>query len=154
MTMGLLEWTVRTTMLVLAGLVTLAILGAIHAMSTDAGTPGGFPTRSEPVLAPAPAPPDEAAPHQEPAPATSASRAQAGVAGEGGTVVAAAAPPPERPQRWLEAIAYALLGLAGLFTIGLILLWQLLRQLRRIADSAEGSRFPSEPPPGINADRA
>ena len=153
MPMSLLEWMVRTTMLVLAGLVTLAILGSIHAMSTEAGSPGGFAT--EPGVAPAPAPSEqerEAAPAEQRAPGSSEGRVEG--AGASGTIVASAPPPAERTQRWLEAIAYALLGLAGLFAIALILLWQLLRQLRRVADSAERSRFPPEPGRAINADRA
>jgi hypothetical protein len=138
MPMSLFEWTVRMAMLVVAGLVTLAILGSIHAMSTNAGT-SDFP--AERVLAPAPSPSEVSPPSspqspREAVPDTGRTGGEPAAAGGTGTIVAAP-PPSERPHRWLEAIAYALLGLAGLFTIGLILLWQLLRQLRRIADAAE-----------------
>jgi hypothetical protein len=51
--------------------------------------------------------------------------------------VAAEGAPPSRedPGRWLEAIAYALLALAGLLAIALLLLASAVRDLRRIADA-------------------
>jgi hypothetical protein len=57
-------------------------------------------------------------------------------AGPGATGVIATAPPPQedKQERWLEAIAYALLALAGLGAIGLVMLWGVLRELRRIGD--------------------
>lgn len=139
MVLGLVEWTVRMVMLVLAGLVTLAILHAMHAMSVDSG--GG----------PAPAPPGRTVPMEQaatqeqsaPQPVEEQKAAQApqpeagGTAVQDGAVVAAAPAQDERLQRWVEAIAYALLALAGLAAIGLILLWQLIRQTRRLADAAE-----------------
>lgn len=139
--MSLFEWTVRTVMLVLAGLVTLAILHAIHAMSTDADAPAPAPagrwvpaeqaaTQPEPQQQPAPQPVEENA-------AAPATQPGAGGSGVQQGAVAAAPPQDERLQRWVEAIAYALLALAGLAAIGLILLWQLLRQTRRLADAAE-----------------
>jgi hypothetical protein len=140
MVLGLIEWTVRMVMLVLAGLVTLAILHAMHAMSTDAGGPAPAP-QGRPV------PIEQAAPQQQPrtAPrpveeqkaAPAPQREAGGSVAQEGTAVAAAPPQDERLQRWVEAIAYALLALAGLAAIGLILLWQLLRQTRRLADAAE-----------------
>jgi hypothetical protein len=140
MAMSFIEWTVRTVLLVLAGLVTLAILHAIHAMSTDAGVPASAPgVRSLPAeqvasqRQPQPAPQPVEENGTAPAPQAEAN----GAVGQGGIVAAAAPPQDERLQRWVEAIAYALLALAGLAAIGLILLWQLLRQTRRLADAAE-----------------
>jgi hypothetical protein len=133
MALGLFEWTVRMVMLVLAGLVTLAILHAIHAMSSDAGRPAPAPPgRAAPMeqaAAPQPVEQKKAAPAPEPD--------AGGTALQDGPAIAAAPPQDDRLQRWVEAIAYALLALAGLAAIGLILLWQLLRQTRRLADAAE-----------------
>jgi hypothetical protein len=136
MTSNLGEWLVRTVMLVLAGLVTLSILGSIAAMSNQAGVPDLRTQRERPVLAPAPAPepadprpssPAETSPAPAPQPQTPA----------GAELVAVPAPPEEeRPERWLEAIAYALLAIAGLLALLLILLWRGVRALGRIADRA------------------
>jgi hypothetical protein len=50
-------------------------------------------------------------------------------------LIAVPAPPEEeRPERWLEAIAYALLAIAGLLALLLILLWRGVRALTRIAE--------------------
>ncbi|HEY0148170.1 MAG TPA: hypothetical protein VGB70_04130 [Allosphingosinicella sp.] len=135
---NLFEWVVRTAMLVLAGLVTLSILGSIAAMSNDATfAPGDL--REPPVLTPAPQPsaaepaPGPAAPPAEPA--QSASAAETTVPGD--LVTVPAQPETPRPERWLEAIAYALLAIAGLLALLLILLWRGVRALARIADRAE-----------------
>jgi hypothetical protein len=135
----LFDWVVRTTMLVLAGLVTLSILGSIAAMSNDAGMPGLPGGRDRPVLSPAPEPQPDA--ERQPPGNTAAAPppTQAAQAGSpsGGELVAVPAPPEEvRPERWLEAIAYALLAIAGLLALLLILLWRGVRALGRIADRA------------------
>ncbi len=135
---NLTEWVVRTVMLVLAGLVTLSILGSITAVSNQAGVPGFSGTRERPVSAPVP----EREPASEPAadaappppPAQQTPQADSGSAGE---LVAVPAPPEEeRPERWLEAIAYALLAISGLLALLLVLLWRGVRALGRIADAA------------------
>jgi type V secretory pathway adhesin AidA len=134
------EWIVRTVMLVLAGLVTLSILGSIAAMSND---PANLTLRTAPdtpVLTPAPAPapdPQPAEPvaeaDQAPAPTPNA---DANTTIETGETVTVPAPPAEpAPERWLEAIAYALLAIAGLLALLLILLWRGVRALGRIADA-------------------
>jgi hypothetical protein len=46
-----------------------------------------------------------------------------------------APPEEERPERWLEAIAYALLAIAGLLALLLILLWRGVRALTGIAEA-------------------
>ena len=127
--MGAFEWAIRVVMLVLAGLVTLAILGSIAAMSED-GRPGGFTVEADrPLVEGAPsARPEPAAPPADPGNASAPP-------GDGTVSVAparvAAAETADRPERWLEAIAYALLALAGLAALMLLLLWQILRELRR-----------------------
>ena len=58
-------------------------------------------------------------------------RAEAGVA-----ATAAAQPPAEgEKERWLEAIAYALLALAGIGALAVLMLWNVVRELRRIGGS-------------------
>jgi hypothetical protein len=141
MSANLVEWTVRMVMLVLAGLVTLSILGSIAAMSNGAGGGPDPAAGARPVLdgppQPAPAPQPETVPAgpppAEPEPDLPGATPDAGT-------IAVAAPQPERdggPERWLEAIAYALLALAGLGAIGLVLLWRGLRRLDRIAQALE-----------------
>ena len=137
MTSNLGEWVVRTVMLVLAGLVTLSILGSIAAMSNQAGVPDLRTQRERPVLAPAPEPVPEQA---QPQPGTTAGTPLAPTpqteAPAGTELVAVPAPPEEeRPERWLEAIAYALLAIAGLLALLLILLWRGVRALRGIAEA-------------------
>jgi hypothetical protein len=82
---GLLEWTVRTLMMVLAGLVTLSILGSIAAMSNQSGG-AGFPfERTQP----------ETSPPREPAtaPETPPQDAGAGAAAESSAAAEAVAVP-------------------------------------------------------------
>ena len=136
---SLAEWVVRTAMLVLAGLVTLSILGSIAAMSNQAGVPG-LPAgvRDRPLTAPAPEPAPRQAEPVPPSPrptAPAAAPAGEGTAGPGETVAVAAPPEPPATERWLEAIAYALLAIAGLLAFLLILLWRGVRALRRIAEA-------------------
>jgi hypothetical protein len=137
MTSNVAEWVVRTVMLVLAGLVTLSILGSIAAMSNEAGVPGLSAERQRPVMAPAPA---SETPPAEPQEVGTKAAAPAGQSPQaqpqpGTELVAVPAPPEEeRPERWLEAIAYALLAIAGLLALLLILLWRGVRALTRIAE--------------------
>jgi len=139
MTTNLIEWTVRMVMLVLAGLVTLAILGSIAAMPTDGGpAAGGFVVGR---AAPPPRPEGQAGADSNRAgsetPPESGDRPNGEITpvrGVGTTAAAAGEP----SQRWLEAIAYALLALAGLLAIAIVLLWRGLHHVRRIADAAEG----------------
>ena len=137
---NLLEWVIRTAMLVLAGLVTLSILGSIAAVSNQVDDPGAIGGRDRTVFAPPePAPTEPNA--QPPAPAapdTQSSTPQPGGTTAAGEFVTVPAPPEEpNPDRWLEAIAYALLAIAGLFALLLILVWRGVRTLGRIADRAD-----------------
>jgi hypothetical protein len=130
--MRALDWLFRTAMLALAGLVTLAMLASIAAISTDSGPGGWIGGGERQAVEPAAAPdPDEPAPMTREA----AERAAGLAAGAG---VAGAARPEPEPGRWLEAIAYALLALAGLLAIALLLLGSATRDLRRIADALSG----------------
>jgi hypothetical protein len=135
--MSVFEWLGRVIMLVLAGMITLSIIGAIAAIPSGSNLPRqiGFdrslqhelPQRVEPV-------PSETA--VEPAtPSEPETAAQAGSAAP-----APAQPEPADPAEWLEVIAYALLALAGLAALGILLLWRLLSQQSRIADALEQSR--------------
>jgi hypothetical protein len=125
------DWAVRTAMLAMAGLVTLSILGAIDAMTDDTGTrfavPGDRPLiegaqAEDRQRAQAPPPPE---------PGHSAEGPQSGPRGGAGVVAEAAAPEDEE-ERWLEAIAYALLALAGIGALGVLMLSNVVRELRRI----------------------
>lgn len=146
MTPGFFEWVVRTAMLVLAGLVTLSILGSIAAMSNDAAAPPGA-GEAAPVR---PAPGPETVPRASEAPTpepgevaeAGAGGAAPGTAAEGAAIAAAPPPAEDRLARWLEAISYALLALAGLAAIGLLLFWRAARQLRRIAEALEARPRP------------
>lgn len=123
------DWVARTAMLAMAGLVTLSILGAIAAMTNDTGTrfvpPGDRPVvEGERVEEP------EAA--QSPSRPTEGGNAVAGAPAPGSSVTAAAAPPaPEdKVARWLEALTYALLALVGVGALAVLMLWNILRELR------------------------
>lgn len=117
-------------MLVLAGMVTLSIIGSIAAIpSGSIGTRIGFEATELPV-------PVEAVPEDEPAP--SAAQQEPGTLAPGpGEAVAVAAPQEREPRDWLEAITYALIALAGLAGLGCLLLWRGLHQQSRIADALE-----------------
>jgi hypothetical protein len=132
------DWIARTAMLAMAGLVTLSILGAIEAMTGDPGT--RFAARGDrPVI--------EGEPEQEPPAAQISSMPDEGNAataapgrspsvnqgvGQGVAIAAAAPPPDDKVARWLEAIAYALLALVGIGILGILMLWSMVRELRRI----------------------
>jgi hypothetical protein len=135
------DWIARTAMLAMAGLVTLSILGAIAAMTNDPGTRFSLP-RDRPVIEGERAQEPEAqapsAPEEEGNLASVAAPGQGqGVQSQGQGVAIAAAPPPpdDKVARWLEAIAYALLALVGIGILGILMLWSMVRELRRIERS-------------------
>ncbi|HEX8309132.1 MAG TPA: hypothetical protein VF645_12025 [Allosphingosinicella sp.] len=125
------DWIARTAMLAMAGLVTLSILGAIAAMTEDAGTrladPGGRPViegeRAQERERAEPPPPVEGNPV--------AAKAEGG--GAGAAAVRASAQDEE--ERWLEAIAYALLAIAGIGALAVLMLRNVARELKRISGS-------------------
>jgi hypothetical protein len=122
------DWIVRTAMLAMAGLVTLSILGSIAAMTNDPGT--GFPAGDRPRIQ------VESAQNREPEQSPSAPREgnqTAAVPGDGRGAAVTARPVAEgEDARWLEAIAYALLAVAGVGALGVLMLWSAVRELRRI----------------------
>jgi len=129
------DWIARTAMLVMAGLVTLSILGSIAAMTNDPGV--GLAGGDRPLVGAQPAAEREASP-APPLPEQD-DRAAAAPAGREGAAATAARPAGEDEQaRWLEAITYALLAIAGVGAIGVLMLWQAVRELRRIGRSPPG----------------
>src|SRR5687767_8986979 len=120
------DWIARTAMLVMAGLVTLSILGSIAAMTNDPGT--GFATGDRPVIEGERAQDREAAPARA-GPEEGNVAAAAPAEGQGATAVAARPAGEDKTARWLEAIAYALLALAGIGALGVLMLWSLVREL-------------------------
>jgi hypothetical protein len=127
------DWIARTAMLAMAGLVTLSILGAIAAMTSDPGTRFAAP-RDRPVVEGKPAEEREVA--QAPLPPGAGNVAAAsGAGGRAGTAIVAKASTEDKKERWLEAIAYALLGIAGIAALGVLMLYNVVRELRRIGRS-------------------
>jgi hypothetical protein len=130
------DWIARTAMLAMAGLVTLSILGAIAAMTNDPGIRFAAP-RDRPVIEGVREARDEQEPAQAPSrPAERGDSAAEGPAG--GEVVAVAPAPPaldDKVARWLEALTYALLALVGVGALAVLVLLNILRELRRTGRS-------------------
>jgi hypothetical protein len=128
-----IDWFGRAVMLVLAGLVTLSIIGSIAAIPS-----GSIENRIGMAPAPKRLPPEAERAAERPAiDPIEGSRTDPAAAPGRGQPMAAPAPEPTDPDRWLEAITYALLALAGLAALGCLLLW---RGLRRIADEVARAR--------------
>jgi hypothetical protein len=140
--MSFFEWLGRVIMLVLAGMITLSIISALAAISSTT-----VPQQLGIERVPQPVPPAEEDVIRTPRPAPRpAPRPDGGEQGApttpGGEMVAAPAPPkPADLARWLEAITYALLALAGLAALGCLLLWRLVHQQRRIADALAAQAY-------------
>ncbi len=121
-----LDTVTRFVMLVLAGLVSLSIIGAIASM-TSGEAPGGRaeqrPQREMPI---APSPQAQPTPQARPQGGTAA------IPGSSGEAVLVAAPPgePDNLEKWLEAIAYALMAVVGLLALIAVILWRGLAALR------------------------
>jgi hypothetical protein len=131
--MSFFEWLGRVIMLVLAGMITLSIIGAIVAIPYGMDLPRQIglerPLPPEPEVRSEPSPPG-----------SSPERSEAGAASPGppgSAALAAVQPDPVDPAEWLEVIAYALLALAGLGALGILIVWRSLHQRRRIADALE-----------------
>ncbi|HYW15532.1 MAG TPA: hypothetical protein VE891_05190 [Allosphingosinicella sp.] len=126
------DWIARTAMLAMAGLVTLSILGAIAAMTNDPGTRFTVP-RDRPQIAGEPAREGDERQAEAPSGPGEGNLAESAVPGSGGaTTVAIRSTPEDKTARWLEAIAYALLAIAGVCALGVLMLWNVLRELRRL----------------------
>ncbi|HEX8124943.1 MAG TPA: hypothetical protein VF548_05110 [Allosphingosinicella sp.] len=124
------DWIVRTAMLVMAGLVTLSILGAIAAMTNDPGVRFAAPG-DRPIVEGEPAEERQAA--QPPSVPEEGNVALS--AGRGQSQSGAVAPRPSHDDlaaRWLEAIAYGLLALVGIGALAVLMLWNIVHELRRI----------------------
>jgi hypothetical protein len=142
------EWLGRVIMLVLAGMITLSIIGAIasipsgSSMQTRLGVePQAWPEPRPSARAPVPQP---ARPQPEPSPMPQPSA----VGPPDAELVAMPQPRPEPTAAdWLESIAYTLLAIAGLLAFGLLLLWRALGHWRRTADSLERLAKHREPTP-------
>lgn len=137
--MSFFDWLGRVVMLVLAGMITLSIIGAIAAIPSGSNLPRqiGLERAAPPQPQAEPAP--ERAPEPAPEPGPEAGGAVEMPTGNRIERVtrAPAAPEPVDPAEWLEVIAYALLALVGLGALGIVLLWRSLRHRRRIADALE-----------------
>lgn len=130
--MSFVEWLGRVVMLVLAGMITLSIIGAIAAIPSGIDLPRQSGIERTP---PAELPSEPTPEPEQPDPGDEVAAAAGSQAG----TVTLAPTPPERsdPAEWLEVIAYALLALAGLGALAIVLLWRSLHQRRRIADALE-----------------
>jgi hypothetical protein len=136
-----LDTLVRIVAMVLAGMVTLSILGAIAAMSEGGGGPA-FPLDPRPTAI--------SEPRTEPAPQEPAEGGlrRSGTPGETTVTVAAPPQPPsadERSAQWLEVIAYVLFAIAFLAALLALILWRMTAALRRGADAMEA--LAARPPP-------
>lgn len=127
------DWLGRIGALALAGMVTLSLIGAIAAIPS-----GSFEGRMglERIEHPAPVPPDQPRPERvELRPEQTQPNAMSG--GRATPIAVSAAPERADVARWLEAITYALLALAGLMALAVLLLWRMLAAWRRVADALE-----------------
>ena len=130
------EWLGRVIMLVLAGMVTLSLIGAIASIpsgsiETRLGVePRDWPEPSPSERLPAP-PPSAEQPSRQPPPGAAPATPQPQTV---------AVPQPKQPvdaARWLESITYALIALVGLAALGLVVFWRALHHWRRSADALE-----------------
>ncbi len=136
---GFWDWVGRVVILVLSGMITLSIIGAIAAIPS-----GSLPQniRFERERWPVPEPREQplAAPAPEPQPQPERAVPTEAAAPERTVALAPAPEKPVAPAEWLEAIFYALLALVGLMALAVLLLWRALIQWRRSADALEARR--------------
>ena len=143
--MSFFDWLGRVIMLVLAGMITLSIIGSIAAIPSGSSIERQIGIeRTDWPQAPAREPPPAAAPEprtERPEQAQPSAEQEPGAAGQSGEsqVAVPAAPPLAEPidPRWLEVIAYALLALVGLAAFGVLIGLRSLHHRRRIADALE-----------------
>ena len=125
------DWLSRVVMLVLAGLVSLSIIGAIAAI------PSGTIESRIGMEQADPQPREAGQPRQDRPEPTARPEQRAASAGQPGGMVAAASDDQDGLARWLESITYALLALIGLAALATLILWRTLHERRRIADALE-----------------
>ena len=133
--MSFFEWLGRVIMLVLAGMITLSIIGAIAAIPSGSNLPRQIGFEQDRPADPASPEPDVARPERIDAAEETAANMSTTAGSQ--ARLAPVQPEPVDPAEWLEVIAYALLALAGLGALGIVLLWRSLAQRRRIADALE-----------------
>lgn len=117
--MRAIDWIGRTLLLILSGFATLSLIGAIAQVADI--VPDGPVSTLDRSADPAPTRDDQLVVASEPS-------AQ--------VAVAVAAPPPadDAVARWLEALVYAVLALAGFAAAGVVVLLRLTATLNRIAN--------------------
>ena len=132
------EWLGRVIMLVLAGMVTLSLIGAIASIPS-----GSIETRLgvEPSDWPEPSPSERIAapPPGAEQPAPEPPRGAAPAVPQSQRVAVPQRKQPVDAARWLESITYALIALVGLVALGLALFWRALHHWRRSADALEAA---------------
>jgi len=127
----IVDWIARTTMLALAALATLALIGSLASVS-NSPIGDAFPGRvaMEEVSAPdsAPAPADaRTAPAGAESPATAAATMTA-------TVERVAAQRDAEVARWLKALTYAVIALAAFAAAGVVALVRIGGHLARMTE--------------------
>jgi hypothetical protein len=123
--MKLFDWISRVIMLVLAGMVSLSIIGAIASIPS-----GSMPTTMIETAPSAPQPDFAPEPAPEPSP-PQAEPARTAQAASPGAASGAAAPSQQQAdgaEHWLESIFYALLALVGIAALATLLLWRSLQE--------------------------
>ena len=133
--MNFFDWLGRVIMLALAGMITLSIIGAIAAIP-DGIVPQQLGLERQTLPVPQDRQGDQPTPDLAETEADE-ERVVPAKAGARDTIAAPVPPKPVDPARWLEAMSYALLALAGLAAFACLLLWRGIRQQRRIADALE-----------------
>ncbi len=130
--MKVVDWLARTTMLILAALATLALIGSLASVS-NSPIGDAFPGQIEvPVTAPQP---DTAASDPRPSGPSIVEPGQGTMTIETTVAAPAPTPPPDREiARWLKALTYAVLALAVFAAAGVIALLRIAGHLRRIAE--------------------
>ncbi|RHW18755.1 hypothetical protein D1610_00920 [Sphingomonas gilva] len=115
--MRAIDWAVRTLLLVLAGMATLAVIGSIAAIPA-----GGLPQGIERMM-----------PGESPQALAPGEPVTAGDAATTDQTVAPAPPPRPQADAWAESLTYAVIALAGIAAAGLIVLMRIAGHLGEIA---------------------
>lgn len=130
--MNIVDWIARTTMLVLAALATLALIGSLASVS-NAPIGQAFPGQVAVQEASAPdSPPASTNAPREPADAETPDTAAA--TGTIATVQRIAAQRDAEVARWLKALTYAVIALTAIAAAGVVALARIGGHLARIAE--------------------
>ncbi len=130
--MKIVDWIARTTMLVLAALATLALIGSLASVSNSPigaafpGTVAPPPPETVPVEASTSQPADAPTTTAPDTPETDAARVVA-------QADRAAASRASEVARWLKALTYAVIALAAFAAAGVVALLRIGGHLARIA---------------------